>query len=56
MVCGGARFVKEAAYAGGFFHLGRFSADYKMVFGETPLQTLQRIHGRRAGRRALEPA
>lgn len=53
---GKTRFVKEAAYAGGFFHLGRFSADYKMVFGETPLQTLQRIHGRRAGRRALELA
>lgn len=51
LVCGGARFVKDAAYAGGFFHLGRFSADYKMVFGETPLQTLQRIHGRRACRR-----
>jgi AraC-like DNA-binding protein len=46
MVRGEARFVKEAAYAGGFFHLGRFSVDYREVFGESPVQTLRRIHGR----------
>jgi len=34
--------VTEAAYSCGFNHLGRFSAGYKQLFGETPRQTLRK--------------
>ncbi len=33
--------VTEAAYASGLNHLGRFSSEYKRLFGESPSQTLQ---------------
>jgi len=35
--------ITSAAYDSGFSHLGRLSADYKSLFGESPRQTLQRI-------------
>lgn len=34
--------VTEVAFSQGFFHLGRFSAHYREVFGEMPGQTLRR--------------
>ena len=33
--------VTEAAYSCGFSHLGRFSAEYRRLFGETPRRTLR---------------
>lgn len=41
--------VAEVAVASGFAHLGRFSAEYKRRFGESPAQTLKRArlhHGK----------
>lgn len=35
--------VAEAAMRWGFSHLGRFSADYRRCFGESPSDTLRRI-------------
>ena len=35
--------VTEVAYACGFHHLGRFSAEYKQLFDETPSETLKRV-------------
>lgn len=41
-----ARNVTEVALEHGVSHLGRFSADYKQLFGELPSDTLRRrIHG-----------
>ncbi|MEK6422175.1 MAG: AraC family transcriptional regulator [Burkholderia gladioli] len=37
-----ARNVSMVALGWGFTHLGRFSAEYKALFGETPSQTLKR--------------
>ena len=34
--------VSAAALRWGFAHLGRFSAEYRRVFGECPAQTLRR--------------
>ena len=34
--------VTEAAYSSGFNHLGRFSVEYRELFGETPSQALRR--------------
>ena len=34
--------VTDAAYTSGFRHLGRFSTEYKQLFGESPRQTLKR--------------
>jgi transcriptional regulator GlxA family with amidase domain len=34
--------VKACALAFGFWHLGDFSASYRLQFGETPSQTLAR--------------
>ena len=34
--------VTEVAFRWGFMHQGRFSAEYKQRFGETPSQSLQR--------------
>jgi AraC family ethanolamine operon transcriptional activator len=36
----GAESVKAIALAFGFWHLGDFSASYRLQFGETPSQTL----------------
>ncbi|WP_179404475.1 AraC family transcriptional regulator [Burkholderia guangdongensis] len=40
------RNVSSIAMNWGFSHLGRFSNDYKQLFGETPSQTLKRVTGR----------
>jgi AraC family ethanolamine operon transcriptional activator len=37
--------VKEVAARWGFWHLSRFSAEYKQMFGELPSQTLRRTLG-----------
>ncbi|MFM8363616.1 MAG: helix-turn-helix domain-containing protein [Verrucomicrobiota bacterium] len=34
--------VKDAAFGNGLMHLGRFSVDYRLHFGESPSQTLAR--------------
>ncbi|THU05124.1 helix-turn-helix domain-containing protein [Lampropedia puyangensis] len=36
--------VADAATAWGFWHFGRFSQDYKALFGELPSQTFKRFH------------
>ncbi|KPX39610.1 Transcriptional regulator, AraC family [Pseudomonas syringae pv. helianthi] len=36
--------VQTIAARWGFWHLSRFSSDYRTLFGETPSQTLQRTH------------
>lgn len=41
-----ARGVTETALAFGFSHLGRFSAAYRRMFGETPSDTLRRARAR----------
>lgn len=33
--------VTDTAYSCGFRHLGRFSAEYRQLFGKTPRQTLR---------------
>ena len=40
---GGPGVVAEVAMSWGFNHLGRFSADYRRSFGESPSDTLRRI-------------
>ena len=42
----GAESVKATALAFGFWHLGDFSASYRLQFGETPSQTLARSRPR----------
>jgi AraC-like DNA-binding protein len=42
----GAESVKATALAFGFWHLGDFSASYRLQFGETPSQTLAKSRGR----------
>jgi AraC family ethanolamine operon transcriptional activator len=42
----GAHSVKACALAFGFWHLGDFSASYRLQFGEIPSQTLARSRGR----------
>ena len=41
---GSAQSVTEAALRWGVTHLGRLSGDYRVAFGETPSETLQRQH------------
>lgn len=41
----GARNVTDAALAAGFSHLGRFSQQYRALFGETPSRTLAATTG-----------
>ncbi|SDA49485.1 AraC family transcriptional regulator, ethanolamine operon transcriptional activator [Pseudomonas sp. NFACC15-1] len=36
--------VQEVAARWGFWHLSRFSSDYRTLFGETPSHTLRRTH------------
>jgi AraC-like DNA-binding protein len=36
------RLVKSAALDAGLTHLGRFSAEYRELFGESPTMTLNR--------------
>jgi len=36
--------VTHIAYANGFYHLGRFSANYRQLFGNLPSKTLARHH------------
>jgi AraC family ethanolamine operon transcriptional activator len=45
--------VTEAAMRFGFFHLGRFSAQYHRLFGERPSDTLQRARRRSAQKARL---
>jgi AraC-like DNA-binding protein len=44
---GSARNISEIAMGWGFTHLGRFSAEYRKLFDETPSMTLQRNEARR---------
>jgi AraC-like DNA-binding protein len=37
------RNISSIAMGWGFTHLGRFSSDYKKLFGETPSETLKRV-------------
>lgn len=38
--------VTAAALDWGFWHLGQFAADYRLMFGELPSQTFQRVGGK----------
>ena len=40
--------ISETARACGFTHMGQFSHDYRMLFGESPSATLQRARQRRS--------
>jgi AraC-like DNA-binding protein len=44
---GSARNISEIALGWGFTHLGRFSAEYRKLFDESPSTTLQRHQARR---------
>ena len=44
---GSTRTISEIALGWGFTHLGRFSAEYRKLFDESPSQTLQRNDARR---------
>jgi AraC family transcriptional regulator, ethanolamine operon transcriptional activator len=37
--------VKPVALSHGFWHLGRFARDYRETFGETPSDSVARVHG-----------
>jgi AraC-like DNA-binding protein len=41
--------VAAVAHRCGFSHLGRFSTAYRERYGESPSQTLRRVHGREPG-------
>ena len=34
--------VQDAAHRWGFSHMGQFAADYKLLFGENPSETLNK--------------
>jgi len=40
----GVRSVSQIAFDYGFNHMGRFSAEYRQLFGELPSETLRRAH------------
>lgn len=42
--------VTDIAMHWGFFHLGRFAAEYRTMFGERPSQTLARVSGEDAAK------
>lgn len=42
---GGAQAVQDVAARWGFWHLGQFSRDYRLQFGERPSETLMRARG-----------
>ncbi|UZM16854.1 helix-turn-helix domain-containing protein [Pseudomonas kielensis] len=44
---GQARNISEVAMAWGFTHMGRFSAEYRKLFDESPSATVQRNEARR---------
>ncbi|MNT94402.1 transcriptional regulator EutR [compost metagenome] len=44
---GQARNISEIAMAWGFTHMGRFSAEYRKLFDESPSATVQRHEARR---------
>jgi transcriptional regulator GlxA family with amidase domain len=39
----GSQSVKASALAFGFWHMGDFSASYRVQFGETPSETLAKV-------------
>ncbi len=41
--------ITQAAYSEGFYQLGRFAAEYRLLFGERPLETLRRSPRLRSG-------
>ncbi len=41
--------ITQAAYGQGFYQLGRFTAEYRQLFGERPLETLRRSPRVRSG-------
>jgi AraC family ethanolamine operon transcriptional activator len=41
--------VKTVAFNWGFWHLGRFSAEYRRIFGELPSETRRNHHSRHRG-------
>jgi AraC-like DNA-binding protein len=51
----GVASVTEVATRFGFWHLGRFSAYYKAMFGRLPSDTWRASHGERSGPRTIDP-
>jgi len=45
----GSLTITQAAYGQGFYQLGRFTAEYRQLFGEGPLETLRRSPRVRSG-------
>lgn len=52
---GPATSVTQVALDCGFYHLGRFSLQYKRAFAESPSATLRRAIDRRLGGHVLPP-
>jgi AraC-like DNA-binding protein len=45
----GSASIKTVAFKWGFWHLGRFSAEYRRIFGELPSETRRNHHSRHRG-------